>query len=274
VAENKIYHGDNLEILKELEENSIDFIYTDPPFNTGRSQRSHGMSYDDSFDDLVEFLKPRLEEARRLLKPNGSIMVHLDYREVHYVKVYLDTLLGRDNFINEVIWSFDFGARQKNKWPTKHQTILWYAMDRKNYTYNYEAQKRIPYLAPGLCGPEKAAKGKTQTDVVFQTVCATNGPERTKYPSQKPLGLIDQFIKVHTNPGDLVLDFFAGSGTLGQSAHNFNRNFILIDQNKEAIEVMKKRFKDIDVDYIEKEDIESNTQDQDETEESSQNQVQ
>lgn len=261
MKENKIYHGDNLEILKKLEENSIDFIYSDIPFNTKKTQKSHGMSYDDFYDDLVEFLKPRLEECKRILKPNGGIIIHVDYREVHYIKVYLDTLFGRNNFINEIIWSYDFGGKSVKRHSPKHDNLLWYVMNLKDYTFNYENHKRIPYLAPGLCGPEKAARGKIQTDVWWCTICPTMGLERVGYPTQKPLGLIDQIIKMHTNPGDLVLDFFAGSGTLGQSAHNFNRNFIMIDNNKEAIDVMKKRFKDIDIEYIEN-DIESNNQDE------------
>lgn len=266
MAQNKIYHGDNLEILKGLEENSIDFIYSDIPFNTKKTQKSHGMSYDDSFDNFIDFLSPRFEECKRILKPNGGIIIHLDYREVHYVKVYLDTLFGRDNFINEIIWSYDYGGRSKSRHSCKHDNLLWYVMDKQNYTFNYENHKRIPYLAPGLVGPEKAKLGKTQTDVWWCTIVPTQGSERVGYPTQKPLGLIDQVIKMHTSPGDLVLDFFAGSGTLGQSAHNFNRNFIMIDSNEEAIEVMKKRFKDIDIDYIEKD---TNPNNEDETEENS-----
>ncbi len=242
---NTVFSGDNLEILKAFDDNIIDLIYVDIPFNTGKAQKSHGMSYDDKFDNLVDFLRPRFEESKRILKSNGSILIHLDYREVHYVKVYLDTLFGRSNFLNEIIWSYDYGGRSKTRWPCKHDNILWYVMDPKNYTFNYDAQKRIPYLAPGLVGPEKAAKGKTQTDVIFQTIVPTQGTERTGYPTQKPLGLIEQFIKVHSNPDDLILDFFAGSGTTGVAAKKHNRNFILIDENEEAVSVIEERLKKI-----------------------------
>jgi site-specific DNA-methyltransferase (adenine-specific) len=263
----RILEGDNLAVLKTLAAESFDLIYIDPPFNTGkerkhtrlktvadeqgdrkgfggkkyRSEAISTASYGDSFSDFMDFLTPRLEQAFRLLKPTGSLFVHLDYREVHYCKVTLDQIFGRESFINELIWAYDFGGRSKNRWSAKHDNILWYAKDPKAYTFNFEAMDRIPYMAPGLVGPEKAKRGKTPTDVWWHTIVPTNGKERTGYPTQKPLGVLRRIIAVHSNPGDHVLDFFAGSGTTGEAALRAERNCTLIDANPQAIAVMEKR---------------------------------
>ena len=236
-----IFAGDNLSVLRQLEDESFDLIYIDPPFNTGRKQQLRGSSFDDRFDDFIAFIEPRMIEAHRLLKPQGSLFFHIDYREVHYAKVLLDKIFGRKSFINEIVWAYDYGARSKRKWSAKHDNILWYAKDPKNYTFNFEEMDRIPYMAPGLVGKEKAARGKTPTDVWWHTIVPTNGKERTGYPTQKPLGILNRIIKVHTNPGDRVLDFFAGSGTTGEAAFRLGRSAVLIDQNEEAISVMRER---------------------------------
>lgn len=263
-----IHFGDNLSILKELPAASFDLIYIDPPFNTGKVQartrtrtvrdqeggdrtgfqgkryrtvKVGTASFADSFDDFLGFMGPRLEEARRLLKPNGSFFLHIDYREVHYCKVFLDQLFGRDSFVNEIIWAYDFGGRSKRKWSSKHDNILWYAKDPKNYTFNFDEMDRIPYMAPGLVGKEKAARGKTPTDVWWHTIVPTNGKERTGYPTQKPLGILNRILKVHSQPGDRVLDFFAGSGTTGESAVRLSRDCTLIDSNVEAMGFMARR---------------------------------
>ena len=198
-------------------------------------------SYEDSFDDFEEFLIPRIEASLHCMTPNGSLMVHLDYREVHYVKVALDKLLGRNKFINEIIWSYDYGGRPKDRWPNKHDTILWYVKNPKDYVFNYDDIDRIPYMAPGLVGAEKAERGKTPTDVWWNTIVPTNGKEKTGYPTQKPLGIMERIIRVHSSPGDVVLDYFAGSGSTGEAAGNNGRGFVLVDQNPEAIEVMRNR---------------------------------
>ena len=271
----KVILADNLEILTSLPDAEIDLIYVDPPFNTGRTQARRSIrtvrdeaggdrvgfqgnryrtvevgssAYADSFDDYLSFLKPRFREARRVLKSNGSFFLHVDYREVHYCKVLLDELFGRESFINEIVWAYDYGARSKSRWPAKHDNILWYAKDPDNYTFNYDDVDRIPYMAPGLVGPDKAAKGKTPTDVWWHTIVPTNGKEKTGYPTQKPLGIIERIIRVHSNPGDLVLDFFAGSGTTGEAAAKLERDFILVDNNPEAIQVMEKRLAQYGVD--------------------------
>ncbi len=265
-----IHFGDNLAIMESWDDGQFDLIYIDPPFNTGKKQQRTRIrtvqdkdgdrigfqqqkyktedlgttGYDDSFDDFLEFLRPRLEQAHRLLTPNGSFFFHIDYREVHYCKVMLDTIFGRDCFQNEIIWAYDFGGRSKKKWSAKHDNILWYTKHPKNYCFNYDEMDRIPYMAPGLVGPEKAAKGKTPTDVWWHTIVPTNGKERTGYATQKPLGVLERIIKVHSTKGDRVLDFFGGSGTTGDAAIRNGRSAVLIDQNPQAIDVMADRFRD------------------------------
>jgi site-specific DNA-methyltransferase (adenine-specific) len=267
---NCIYFGDNLPILQSLPPDSVDLIYIDPPFNTGKTQgrtqirttasdegdrtgfagrryatvKVGSRAYGDAFDDYLAFLEPRLLEAYRILKPEGSLYFHIDYREVHYCKVLLDGIFGRDSFLNEIIWAYDYGGRTRKKWPAKHDNILWYAKDPEHYTFNLDAVDRIAYMAPGLVGPEKAARGKLPTDTWWHTIVPTNGTEKTGYPTQKPLGVINRIIAACSNPHDLVLDFFAGSGTVGEACLKLERQFILIDNNPQSIEVMRQRFKD------------------------------
>ena len=265
---NRIVLGDNLDALLEIEDESIPLIYIDPPFNTGqdrrhtrlktvrddvngdrtgfggrryRTVRLGAQEFVDTFDDFMDFIAPRLQEAHRILSPTGSFFFHIDYREAHYCKVLLDSIFGRECFMNEIIWSYDFGGRSKRRWPAKHDTILWYAKNPDHYTFNYDAIDRIPYLAPGLVTKEKAARGKTPTDVWWQTIVPTNGRERTGYPAQKPLAILERIVKVHSNPGDVVLDFFAGSGTTGEAAARNDRRYVLIDNNPEAAQLMSKR---------------------------------
>ena len=200
------------------------------------------LAYDDLFDDFLAFLAPRLVEAQRVLSATGSLYFHIDYREVHYCKILLDEIFGRDNFLNEIIWAYDYGARTRKKWPPKHDNILWYAKDAGNYTFNYDAIDRIPYMAPGLVGKEKAARGKLPTDTWWHTIVPTGGKEKTGYPTQKPLGVLRRIIAASSNPGDVVLDFFAGSGTTGAACLELGRNFILVDNNPQALAVMAMRF--------------------------------
>ena len=204
-------------------------------------------SYSDTFEDYLAFLGPRLEEARRLLKDSGTFYFHIDYREAHYCKLLLDEIFGRDAFLNEIIWAYDYGARSKKRWPAKHDTILVYVKNPSSYYYDAEAVDREPYMAPGLVTPEKAAKGKLPTDVWWHTIVPTNGKEKTGYPSQKPEGIIRRMIQASTAPGDWCLDFFAGSGTLGAVAQKLGRRYILIDSNPEAIQVMEARLGEVPV---------------------------
>ncbi|GAC1422477.1 MAG: hypothetical protein NVSMB62_18190 [Acidobacteriaceae bacterium] len=272
---NRIVHSDNLEALRRMESGSVALIYVDPPFNTGKRQSRLRMKtvqdeagdrtgfggrryrterveaaggYGDRFEDFLGFLRPRMEEAYRVLTPQGSLFFHIDYREVHYCKVMLDEVFsfagpgsGRACFQNEIIWAYDYGARAKRKWPAKHDNILWYTKDPERYTFNLEACDRIPYMAPGLVGAEKAARGKTPTDVWWHTIVSPTGKEKTGYATQKPLGILERIVRVHSNPGDVVLDFFAGSGTAGVAAARNGRGFCLVDESAEAVAVMEKR---------------------------------
>jgi site-specific DNA-methyltransferase (adenine-specific) len=276
MATGTVYFGDNQDVLAEIPDGSVSLVYIDPPFNTGKVQTRKQLQtlrddagdrvgyqgnrykttvlgekgYDDSFDEFIDkFLRPRVERSRDLLTPDGSLYLHIDYREAHYVKVMLDEVFGRGSFMNEIIWAYDYGARTKKRWPAKHDTIFWYVKDPKNYIFNYDDIDRIPYMAPGLVGPEKVALGKLPTDVWWHTIVSPNGKEKTGYPTQKPLAILQRIILASSRPGDTVLDFFAGSGTTGEAALCEERNFILVDKNPEAIEVMKKRFKEIDVDF-------------------------
>lgn len=277
---NLVVKGDNLLFTKSLPDESIDLIYIDPPFNTGKVQTRQVMKnvrsetgsrvgfkgqtydtikgtafgYNDSFEDYWNFLEPRLEEAWRLLTPNGTLYLHLDFREVHYAKVLLDALFGRECFLNEIIWAYDYGARAKKKWPAKHDNILVYVKNPDTYQFNSEEVDREPYMAPGLVTPEKAALGKLPTDVWWHTIVSPTGKEKTGYPTQKPLGILRRIIAASSKPNDWILDFFAGSGTTGVAAAELGRNFVLVDQNEEAIQVMKDRFQNqllTDVRFVE-----------------------
>ena len=272
---NQIFKGDNLPILKSIPSESVQLIYIDPPFNTGRTQtrgtttttrtdagnrvgfkgqrydvvRDTVLSYDDEFEDFWSFLEPRLEEAWRLLNETGTLYLHLDYREAHYAKVLLDALFGRECFLNEIIWAYDYGGKSKNKWPSKHDTILVYVKNPAKYFFNSTEVDREPYMAPGLVTPEKVEKGKLPTDVWWHTIVSPTGKEKTGYPTQKPKGILRRIIQASSQQGDLVLDFFAGSGTTGAVAAELGRKFILIDQNPESIEVISKRLNDDGVEF-------------------------
>jgi site-specific DNA-methyltransferase (adenine-specific) len=267
-TKNLVLFGDNLEHLEKMPEESVQLIYIDPPFNTGRRQtrgkstttrtetgnrvgfkgqryeivRETVLGYDDEFADYWSFLEPRLEEAWRLLNQTGTLYLHLDYREAHYAKVLLDALFGRENFLNEIIWAYDYGAKAKSRWPAKHDTILVYVKNPDKYYFDSTAVDREPYMAPGLVTPEKAEKGKLPTDVWWHTIVSPTGTEKTGYPTQKPIGILRRIIQASSKPGDLVLDFFGGSGTTGFVAAQLDRRFILMDRNSEAIEVMRDRF--------------------------------
>jgi site-specific DNA-methyltransferase (adenine-specific) len=265
-----VVHGDNAAVLPRLPDGSFQLIYVDPPFNTGaardrrtlRTSRSPSydegdrtgfggrrytsvetgrMAYPDSFEDYAGFLGPRLEEARRLLTRSGTLYVHLDWREAHYVKVLLDEVFGRDCFLNEVIWAYDFGGRAKDRWPAKHDTLLVYVRERGAHLFDQDRIERVPYLAPGLVGPEKAARGKLPTDVWWHTIVPTAGREKTGYPTQKPEGVLRRVLQPSTREGDWVLDFFAGSGTTGAVAAAMGRRFLLVDESSDAVEVMRRR---------------------------------
>jgi site-specific DNA-methyltransferase (adenine-specific) len=266
-AGGEIHLGDNLSLLRTMAAGSVNLIYIDPPFNTQKTQQRDRISvtrsaegtregfgsarysvrkidsptYADSFEDFAGFMKPRLLEAHRLLAADGSLFLHIDYREAHYMKVLLDEIFGRAGFINEIVWAYDYGGKPRNRWPAKHDTLFWYAKDPAHYTFNFDAIDRVPYMAPDLVGPEKAARGKIPTDVWWMTIVPTNSKEKTGYPTQKPLKLLNRIVAVHSRAGDTVLDFFAGSGTTGEAAALAQRKFILIDSSADAAKLMAKR---------------------------------
>jgi site-specific DNA-methyltransferase (adenine-specific) len=266
-VENTIYLGDSAEILPLLLDASFQLIYIDPPFNTGKTQARRALrtvpdeegdrtgfqgrryrsellqesSYRDSFDDYLGFLEPRLREAWRLLTESGTLYVHLDYREAHYCKLLLDEIFGRDCFLNEIVWAYDYGARPRRRWPAKHDTILVYVKDAKRYHFDSGAVDREPYMAPGLVTAEKAARGKLPTDVWWHTIVSPTGKEKTGYPTQKPLGVLRRILQASSRPGDWCLDFFAGSGTLGAACEELGRHYVLVDSNPEAVRVMERR---------------------------------
>jgi site-specific DNA-methyltransferase (adenine-specific) len=259
--------ADNADVLPELPSGFFQLIYIDPPFNTGKQQQRLTLetvpdedgdrtgfkgqryktrllaesSYRDVFDDYLAFLEPRLREAHRLLTGSGTFYLHIDYREAHYCKLLLDEIFGREAFLNEIIWAYDYGARSKRRWPAKHDTIFVYVKDPDRYYFDSETVDREPYMAPGLVTPEKAERGKLPTDVWWHTIVSPTGKEKTGYPTQKPEGVLRRIVQASTRPGDWCLDFFAGAGTLGAVAAKLDRHYVLIDSNPEAIRVMRGR---------------------------------
>jgi len=259
--------GDNLPLLRELEDASVQMVYADPPFNTGRTQARKTLatvasangertgfggkryastllaesSYKDAFEDYLGFLEPRLTELRRVLSAEGTLYLHLDYREAHYAKLLLDELFGRECFLNELIWAYDYGGKPRSRWPQKHDTILVYVRDPDRYFFDADAVDREPYMAPGLVTPEQRERGKRPTSVIWHTIVSPTGREKTGYPTQKPEGLVRRFVQASSRPGDLCLDPFAGSGTLGAVAAQLGRRYLLIDESPEAVDVMKAR---------------------------------
>jgi len=266
-SRSRVILGDSLKQAEKFADSSFQLIYLDPPFNTGKQQRRKqiktrrdqegdrrgfsgklyqsellsNVAYDDEFSDYLGFLEPRLREAHRLLKETGTLYFHIDYREAHYCKLLLDEIFGRDCFLNEIIWAYDYGAKSKSRWPAKHDTILVYVKDPKKYYFNSELVDREPYMAPGLVTPEKAARGKLPTDVWWHTIVPTNGREKTGYPTQKPEGIIRRMLQASTEPDDWCLDFFCGSGTLGAVAKKLGRKYILVDEKAAAVETARKR---------------------------------
>jgi site-specific DNA-methyltransferase (adenine-specific) len=262
-----IYLGENLDLLAQLPDDAFTLVYLDPPFNTGREQRRltlatardadgdrtgfggrryrtevvDARSYDDRHDDYLAFVEPRLREVRRVLNDRGTLYFHIDYREAHYCKILLDEIFGRDAFLNEIIWAYDYGARTKRRWPAKHDTILVYVKDPRTYHFDSEAVDREPYMAPGLVTAEKAERGKLPTDVWWHTIVSPTGREKTGYPTQKPLGVLRRIVQASSAPGDWCLDVFAGSGTLGAASLELGRKVVLCDSSPDAVDVMRRR---------------------------------
>jgi site-specific DNA-methyltransferase (adenine-specific) len=273
-----VVQGDCMDVLPKLPDGSFQLIYIDPPFNTGRVQERRTLrteraaeaegdrvgfggksyrtteigriGYADIFDDYLAFIGPKLEEARRLLRSDGTLYFHIDFREAHYCKVLLDQIFGRECFLNEVIWAYDYGGRRKDRWPAKHDTILVYVKEAGGHFFDPDQIERIPYMAPGLVSEDKRERGKLPTDVWWHTIVPTNGKEKTGYPNQKPEGVLRRVLEGSSAPGEWVLDFFAGSGTTGSVARQLNRRFVMIDSNEEATAVMRKRLGSERVAYL------------------------
>jgi site-specific DNA-methyltransferase (adenine-specific) len=263
----RILLGDNLPLLHAEPDASVTMAYVDPPFNTGRPQSRRTLetvadaagdrtgfggrryatrlleqsSYRDRFDDYLGFLEPRLREVRRLLSPEGTLYFHIDYREAHYCKLLLDELFGRECFLNELIWAYDYGAKPRNRWPAKHDTILVYVKDPERYLFDCDAVDREPYMAPGLVTPAQRERGKRPSDTWWHTIVSPTGREKTGYPTQKPEGIVRRMVQASSRPGDVCLDPFAGSGTLGAVAAKLGRRYLLIDESLEALRVMQAR---------------------------------
>jgi site-specific DNA-methyltransferase (adenine-specific) len=264
---NRVLLGDNLPLLQELPDGCAGMAYADPPFNTGRRQvrttlatvasadgdrtgfggRRYATTvvgrsaYADAYDDYLGFLEPRLRELRRVLAPHGTLYRHLDYREAHAVKLLLDEVFGRECFLNELIWAYDYGAKPRRRWPQKHDTILVYVRDPALYHFDADAVDREPYMAPGLVTPEQRERGKRPTSVMWHTIVSPTGREKTGYPTQKPEALVRRFVQASSRPGDLCLDPFAGSGTLGAVASKLGRRYLLMDASEDAVRVMRAR---------------------------------
>jgi site-specific DNA-methyltransferase (adenine-specific) len=262
-----LFLEDNLALLARLPAGCVDLVYVDPPFGTGQVRRlqairtgrgarartgfggrlypfevvsAHHYRDDMALDEYLSFLYERLAEVHRVLSPAGSLYLHLDFHAVHYARMLLDEIFGAEHFLNEVIWAYDFGGRAKDRWPRKHDNILLYAKSSR-WTFNRDDIDRVPYMAPGLVGPEKAAAGKLPTDTWWLTIVPTNGAERTGYPTQKPLKLLERAVRASSNRGDLVADFFCGSGTTGVAAKMLGRRYLLVDDNPEAVEIAGRR---------------------------------
>jgi site-specific DNA-methyltransferase (adenine-specific) len=270
-TEDAILLGDCAELLPQFADGSFQLVYADPPFNTGRTQRRTTLettaapdgerngfggrryrsrvlsesSFADSYDDYLGFLEPRLREVRRVLADSGTLYLHLDYREAHYAKVLLDKIFGRECFLNEIVWAYDYGARPRRRWPAKHDTILVYVKDRERYWFNSAEVEREPYMAPGLVTAEKAARGKLPTDVWWHTIVSPTGREKTGYPTQKPEGIVRRMVGASTRPGEWCLDPFAGSGTLGAVARRFGRRYVMIDTSPASVELMQARLENV-----------------------------
>jgi site-specific DNA-methyltransferase (adenine-specific) len=262
-----VIEADNLDVLARLPDGSVDLCYADPPFGTGERQRLErirtgqgeatrrgfggreyryrvvsDVSYDDglAMDEHLAALRLRVEAIHRLLAPHGSVYLHCDWRTAHHVRLMLDDVFGATRFLNELVWAYDYGGRPRDRWPRKHDTILWYAKG-DTWRYDREAIDRVPYMAPGLVGPEKAARGKLPTDVWWMTIVPPGSAERTGYPTQKPVRLLERIVAASSRAGDLVLDPYAGSGTTGVAAARLGRRWLLVDREPAAVAIARAR---------------------------------
>ena len=266
-ARGVVVEADNLDLLAALPDAVVDLAYADPPFATGAPRRlqsirlgagdrerpgfrgratpyevTSDLAYDDGLPlpEHLAALRARVVQVHRVLAPHGSLYLHVDWRTAHHVRLLLDEVFGAERFLNEIVWAYDYGGRARDRWPRKHDTILWYAKGDA-WTFERDAVDRIPYLAPGLVGPEKASRGKLPTDVWWMTIVPPGGRERTGYPTQKPLRLLERIVAASSRPGDLVLDPYAGSGTTGVAAARLGRRWLMADRNPDAVAIARRR---------------------------------
>jgi site-specific DNA-methyltransferase (adenine-specific) len=265
---NVVHKGSALDLLHSIPDESIDLIYTDPPFGTGNIQtmdrKKAGktvskIEYSDKYENYLDFLEPHLIQMHKVLKSTGTMYLHMDWRWVHYAKVMCDGIFGMENFLNEVVWSYNFGGRGKDRWPQKHDTILVYIKEMGKHTFNWNDIDRIPYAAPELQyvgrtkeeAEKRIAEGQVPTDVWSMSIVGTASKERVGYPNQKPQKLMKRAIVASSNVGDIVLDPFGGSGSTAAAAMEANRKFITGDSSPDAIQTMRNRFTGLDVKFIE-----------------------
>lgn len=250
---NKLYCMDNLELLKQLDSNSIDLIYCDILYNTGKKFKD----YDDRLgtsEDAIEWYRPRLIEMKRVLKDTGNILLQCDYRLIHYLKVEMDNFFGAENFKNEIIWYYKSpSGTVKTKLSNKHDNLLWYSKSNE-YTFNVdelreeysESTKRQALRKHISFGRETQLneKGKTPTDVWEIPTLNSQSKERVGYDTQKPRDLLYKIVKGFSNKDDIIADFFMGSGTTCVVAKELGRKYIGCDINPKAIEITEKRLEE------------------------------
>jgi len=254
---NAVHHREAMSLLLDTPDDSVDLIYVDPPFGTGARQSLHGMSYEDDEEDYEEWLFVHVSRMWHVLKQTGTLYLHLDWREICSARHACNYKFGKENFLGEIIWSYNYGGRGKHFFAAKHDNILAFAKKKGDHVFNYDDVDRIPYKAPEMQyvgrtkeeAEKRIARGQVPTDVWDLSIVGTNSKERTGYPTQKPLKLVERIVVASSPPGGTVLDVFAGSGTTGMAAHKHGRNFILSDTNPQAIAVMQERFKGIEVDW-------------------------
>jgi len=265
IKDNLIIKGNNLLALHSLKKRfagKVKLIYIDPPFNTG----GDSFKYNDKFNhsSWLTFMRNRLECAKELLATDGSIYLHLDWHEVHYCKILMDEIFGRDNFRNEIIWNYVSGGLSDRFFARKHDTILFYS---KTERYIFKPQKErkkeydsskiqkdekgefVWYIRPGtnhkVPNGVKSYIDKYVQDVWEIPIVNPQAYERLDLEGQKPEKLLTRIIETSSNFGDLVVDFFAGTGTTGAVAHKMGRQYILVEQMDDQLKILQKRLKKV-----------------------------
>jgi site-specific DNA-methyltransferase (adenine-specific)/adenine-specific DNA-methyltransferase len=278
---NRLILGDNLGVMRLLPDESLDLVYADPPFFSGRQYRAGGerkaeRSFSDvwrgEISDYLDWLRPRLDEMKRLLKRTGSIYVHCDWHASHYIKVEMDKIFGYDHFINEIVWHYESGGRAARFYPRKHDSLLWYGKTKR--TDFFSAAVTVPRGQCARCGSELRQWNHLKRNVdgdgrIYRTVKSAGkvyryyddqptmpsdtwiginhlqqkDPERVGYPTQKPERLLERVISGVTREGGLVADFFCGSGTTAVVAARLGRRWIACDQSPAAVAVAAERLR-------------------------------